>query len=36
MRVHWIWVGVGFAAGAVLWPMVSSKIGAGASRSRGS
>jgi hypothetical protein len=27
MRVHWGWVIIGFAAGAVVWPMVSPKIG---------
>jgi hypothetical protein len=26
MRVHWGWVIVGFAAGAVIWPMVSPKL----------
>lgn len=35
MRVHWGWVVVGFAAGAVIWPMVSGKLGAGATRARG-
>lgn len=26
MRVHWAWVAIGFAAGAVLWPKVGSKL----------
>ena len=34
MRVHWGWVIVGFAAGAVIWPMVSPKL-TGAAKSRG-
>jgi hypothetical protein len=26
MRVHWGWVILGFAAGAVIWPKVGSKV----------
>ena len=26
MRVHWGWVVVGFAAGAVVWPKVAPKL----------
>jgi len=26
MRVHWGWVLIGFAAGAVVWPKVSPKL----------
>jgi hypothetical protein len=27
MRVHWVWVGVGAVAGAVLWPKLQPKLG---------
>jgi hypothetical protein len=27
MRVHWVWVAVGFGAGAVLWPKIAPKLG---------
>lgn len=26
MRVHWGWVVLGFAAGAILWPRVAPKL----------
>ena len=26
MRVHWVWVAVGFGAGAVLWPKIAPKV----------
>lgn len=26
MRVHWAWVAIGFAAGAVIWPKVAPKL----------
>lgn len=32
MRVHWGWVIVGFAAGAVLWPRVSAAAKTGQRR----
>jgi hypothetical protein len=32
MRVHWGWVLIGAVAGAVAWPMISPKIGAGKAR----
>jgi len=27
MRVHWVWVAVGFAGGAILWPKIAPKLG---------
>lgn len=29
MRVHWGWILVGFAAGAIIWPKVSGKVAKG-------
>lgn len=26
MRVHWAWIGVGFVAGAILWPKFGAKV----------
>jgi hypothetical protein len=26
MRIHWVWVLVGFGAGAVLWPKIAPKV----------
>lgn len=32
MRVHWVWVAVGFGAGAFLWPKVAPKLGGAAKK----
>lgn len=33
MRIHWAWVVIGFAAGAVIWPKVAPKV-TGAAKNR--
>lgn len=32
MRIHWGWIVVGFAAGAVIWPKVAPKLTGAAKR----